>query len=514
MRHALRLVTALAGATLIASPAMADTLKEALRQAYYDNPTLEAARAQQRATDESVPIQRAAGLPSLNTTGAYTEFVQQGGNTFTAPGRQVTSNLSLGVPIYQGGAVKNGIRAAENRVEAGRADLRGTESSIFTQVVSAYMTVILQEALVALSENNVEVLRINLEATSDRFQIGNLTRTDVAQSESRLALARGDLRTARANLISAREDYIALVGEAPTNLEPPPPLPNLPDSPDQAVEIALENNPDLIAARERAQAAGFDIEVAGAGRLPTLEVVGGPGYTNYLGSLGSVPGAGTVADQDSLAIQAGVRFTVPFFQGGRVAAQQRQATAQAEAALEQVIATERSIIAQVRAAYSSWRAANAIISSSQAAVDAAALSLEGVRAENTVGNRTVLDILDAQQELLRAQVQLVTARRNAYVAGFSLLAAMGKAEARDLGLADEGVLYDPIENYDRVRDIIWDWQRDPDPVVSSTRTVDIPAPDGEVEDGEPLEEFDTEIIDYSDTAPPPLDSQPRGDQGD
>ena len=502
MRAAFRLATALAGAGLLASPAMADTLKEALTQAYYDNPTLEAARAQQRATDENVVIQRAAGLPSLDSTGGFTEFIQQGGNTFTAPGRQATANINLGVPLYQGGAVKNGIRAAENRVEAGRADLRGTESAIFTQVVSAYMNVILNEALVSLSANNVEVLAINLEATSDRFEIGDLTRTDVAQSESRLALARGDLRSARANLVSAREDYIALIGEAPTNLQPPPPLPGLPGSPDEAVDVALDNNPDLIAARERAEAAGFDIEVAGAGRLPRLEVVGGPGYTNYLGSLGTVPGAGTVADQDSLAIQAGLRFTLPFFQGGRVAAQQRQATAQAQAALEQVIATERDIIAQVRAAYSSWRAANAIIASSQAAVDAAALSLEGVRAENTVGNRTVLDILDAQQELLRAQVQLVTARRNAYVAGFSLLAAMGRAEARDLGLGEEGTLYDPIDNYDRVRDIIWDWQRDPDPMATSSRTVDIPAADGEVDDSQPLEEFDTEIIDYSDTAPP------------
>ena len=199
-------------------------------------------------------------------------------------------------------------------------------------------------------------------------------------------------------------------------------------------------------------------------------------------------------------------MTLPLFQGGRVAAQQRQATAQAEAALEQVIATERSVIAQTRAIYSSWRAANAIIASSQAAVDAAALSLEGVRAENTVGNRTILDILDAQQELLRAQVQLVTARRNAYVAGFNLLAIMGKAEARDLGLGDEGLLYDPVVNYDRVRGIIWDWQRDPEPEADRSRTVDIPPADGEVPDEDPRDEFGTEIIDYSDTAPPPLET--------
>ncbi|RJY09556.1 TolC family outer membrane protein [Aurantiacibacter aquimixticola] len=470
----------MAGACLFAAPASADTLKEALTRAYNDNPTLEAARAQLRATDENVPIQRSQGLPSVNASGRYSEFLVQNSTSFIAPERALSADIDLGVPIYQGGAVRNGILAAENRVEAGRADLRGTESAIFTQVVAAYMDVILNEALVSLSTNNVDVLAINLEATSDRFQIGDLTRTDVAQSESRLAIARGDLRSSQANLVAAREEYIALVGTPPTDLEPPPPLPGLPASPDEAVDVALANNPDLIAAKERAEAAGFDIEVAGSGRLPRVSLFTNGGYQNFLGTLGAIPGED--ADQTATSATAGVQLSVPIFQGGRVAAQQRQATAQAQAAYEQVIAVERSIIAQVRAAYSSWRAANAIIASSQAAVDAAALSLEGVRAENTVGNRTVLDILDAQQELLRAQVQLVTARRNAYVAGFSLLASMGRAEARDLGLGEEGVLYDPIDNYERVRGIIWDWQRDPAPVATSSRTVDIPAADGDIPD--------------------------------
>lgn len=468
----------LAGACLFAAPASAETLKEALARTYADNPSLAAARAQLRATDEGVVIQRSFSLPSLNASGQYSEFLQQNSTSFIAPERQVSASLDLGVPLYQGGSVRNGILAAENRVEAGRADLRGTESFIFTQVVAAYMNVILQESLVGLSANNVGVLEINLEATSDRFQIGDLTRTDVAQSESRLALARGDLRSVEANLVAARETYIALTGAAPGDLQPPPPLPGLPASPDEAVDIALEHNPDLIAARERAEAAGFDIRVAGADRLPTISAFTNGGYQNFLGTLGAAPGS--TADQTATSATAGVRLTVPLFQGGRVAAQQRQASAQAQAALEQIVATEREVISQVRAAFSSWRAANAIIASSEAAVDAASLSLEGVRAENTVGNRTVLDILDAQQELLRAQVQLVTARRNAYVAGFSLLAAMGRAEARDLGLESEGTLYDPVANYDRVQGIIWDWQRDPEPFAQSTRTVDIPAQDGDI----------------------------------
>jgi len=479
MRLRRPLTVLMAGACCVAVPASAETLKEALARAYNDNPTLAAARAQQRATDENVVIQRAQGLPSASASGTYSEFIVPNSTSFIAPARVLSAGVDLSVPLYQGGAVRNGLRAAENRVEAGRSDLRGTESAIFTQVVAAYMDVILNEALVGLASNNVDVLAVNLEATSDRFEIGDLTRTDVAQSESRLALARGDLRSSEANLIAAREDYIAVVGDFPTDLQAPPPLPGLPTGPDMAVDVALEHNPDLIAARDRVEAAGFDIEVAGAGRLPTLSAFANGGYQNFLGTLGSfVPG--TPADQTANSVTAGVQLAIPLFQGGRVAAQQRQATAQAQAALETAIATERSVIAQVRAAYSSWRAANAIIASSEAAVDAAALSLEGVRAENTVGNRTILEILNAQQELLRAQVQLVTARRNAYVAGFSLLAAMGKAEARDLGLGDAGVLYDPIDNYERVENIIWDWQRDPEPVGQSSRTVDIPAPDGEI----------------------------------
>ncbi|WP_048884577.1 TolC family outer membrane protein [Aurantiacibacter atlanticus] len=467
----------MAGACLIATPVSAETLKEALIRAYLDNPTLAAARARQRGTDETVVIERADALPSVSGSGSYSEFLYTSSDS-PGPARLLGADVTARLPIFSGGGVRNAIRAAETRVLAGRADLRGTESFLFTQVVAAYMNVILNEALVALSANNVSVLTTNLEATSDRFEIGDLTRTDVAQSQSRLAVAQGDLRSAQADLLAAREGYIAIVGAAPDNLQPPPPLPGLPASPDEAVDVALEHNPDLIAARERAEAAGYDIRVAGSGRYPRVELFTNGSYDDYLDSLPS--SSSIITANSASSATAGVQITVPIFQGGRTAALTRQAQAGASAALEDVIATERSVIADVRAAFSSWRAAIAIISSSETAVDAAELSLEGVRAENTVGNRTVLDILDAQRELLRAQVQLVTAQRNAYVAGFALLAAMGRTEARDLGLDEGGVLYDPIDNYNRVRGIVWDWQSDPDPVMQSSRTVDIAAPDGEI----------------------------------
>ncbi|WP_188645407.1 TolC family outer membrane protein [Tsuneonella deserti] len=473
----------LAGAGLAAcalpAPAAADTLRDALNGAYRTNPILQSARAQQRATDETVPLEKSAGRPNATGSVQYVEFVKQSSDSQFAPSRSLGASIDLGVPIYSGGAVKNSIKAAETRVEAGQADLRGTESSIFTQAVAAYMDVIRGEALVQLSANQVDVLTVNSQATSDRFEIGDLTRTDVAQSQARLAIAQGDLRSAQANLISAREDYIRVTGMAPDDLQPPPPLPGLPASAAEAVATALDNNPDLIAARERADASRYDIDVAGAGRLPKVSVFTGSDYSNYLGSLDG-PAPGVSVSQSGLGVQAGVQVSIPIFQGGRPAALQRQAQARSAAAQENVIAAERDVIAQVRSAYSSWQAANQIIDSTQVAIEAAALSLEGVRAESTVGNRTILDILDAEQELVAARAQLVTARRNAYVAGFSLLAAMGKAEARDLGLDDDGPLYDPQINYDRVKNKWWDWERDPDPVVQSTRTVDIPAPGADI----------------------------------
>ena len=478
------LLGAAMGLATMAAPANADTLREALAQAYVSNPSLEAARAQQRAVDEGIPIERSAGLPDVAATGSYTEFLE-GASQF-GPDRLFTGGLDLGVPLYSGGAVKNSIRAAKQRVTAGQADLRATESAIFTRVVAAYMDVLRNQAIVGLSTNQVDVLGVNLQATSDRFEIGDLTRTDVAQSQARLAVAQGDLEGARANLISARETYIQLVGEAPTNLEPPPPLPGLPESAEQAVQIALENNPDLIAAEERAEAAGYDIRVAGSGRLPRLSAFAGYDYQNTLSSLRSQVPGGSLPQSDTAA-QAGLSLRIPLFQGGRPAALERQAQARASAALEQVIAAERDVIAQVRAAYSSWLAANAIIESSQSAVDAAELSLEGVRAENSIGNRTILDVLNAEQELLSARVQLVTARRNAYVSGFSLLAAMGRAEARDLNLDTGGPLYDPQLNYERVQGKFFDWSRDPDPEPQATRTIDIAAPDASIVQDDAIE---------------------------
>jgi outer membrane protein len=468
-----------ATATALATPAAAETLRDALVAAYETNPNLTAAREGQKAIIEGVPLAKANGRPNATAQPTYFENIIQDGGASVSQARGFSMNGTVSAPIYAGGGIKNAVRAAENRVEAGFANLRGAESSIFSAVVGAYMDVIRDEAIVDLNRAQVGVLQINLEATRDRFEIGDLTRTDVAQSEARLAQAVSSMESARANLIRSKEIYIQLVGKQPENLEAPPPLPNLPETPDSAVKVSLDNNPDVIAARENREAAGFDRKAANASRLPTVSVFTQGTYSNALNSISSnIPGF--QADNSSLSAQAGVRATIPLYQGGQPAAQIRQAQARLGQAQELEIAAEREAIAQTRAAYASWRASLDVIASSERAVAANELSLEGTRAENSVGNRTILDILNAEQELLNSKVQLVTARRNAYVAGFSLLAAMGRAEARDLGL-ESGTLYDPVAEYEKVNDAWNDWSSQPDPATKATRTVDTPAQKAEIE---------------------------------
>ncbi len=470
----------LASATLLAvttSPAGAQTLREALAQAYTGNPTLTGQRANQRANDENVPIALAAGRPQADVSAQLTENVVLGVNQIAAPQRQLAGQAAASVPIYQGGLVRNAVRAADTRVDAGRLALRSTEANLFTEVVGAYMDVIRDEAIVGLNTQNVRVLDVNLRASRDRFQVGDLTRTDVAQSEARLALARAQLQSAEARLISSRENYVRLVGAPAGLLAQPPTLPNLPASPDTAVTIALGDNPALLAAQRSADATAFDIGVARAGRRPRVSAFASGNYFNFLGSVTAPTGFDIEGSGRSAAV--GLQFQLPLYQGGRPAAQVRQAQALRSQALDQVTETERAVISQVRSAFAIFRSSQQVIASAEVAVSANKLSLEGVRAENSVGTRTILDILNAEQELLNSQVTLVTARRDAYVAGFALLAAMGRAEARDLGL-DGGALYDPVANYDRVRGRFLDFGSDPEPEGVATSTAQTPAQGAEV----------------------------------
>ena len=456
------------GAVALLTGAMAnaaETLTEALVKTYAGNPTIMAQRAQLRSLDEGVAAARAAGRPQLSgTAGVNQDLFQTGGGA----GRNVSAGVDVSYPLFNGGRVRNSIRAADERVLAGRANLKATEGDVFTEAVGAYMDVIRDRSIVTLNQNQVRVLETNLQATRDRFEVGDLTRTDVAQSEARLALARSTLATAEGRLTGSEENYRRVIGELPDVLAPPPPLPQLPATADEAVEIALANNSDLVAIAAQARAAGRDVSVARADRLPTVSAVGTGDAINYLGTADRqfAPGSPNNVLQTGVGVQA----RIPIYQGGLVGARVRQAQALQSQLLERGVEVERLVVANTRAAFSSYQAAVEAIESNQVAVNANTLALEGTRAEQTVGTRNVLDVLNAEQELLNSQVALVSARRDAYVAGFALLNAMGKAEAEDLNL-DGGTLYDPLVHYNRTRRRSSDWSDDPTPAPVSTRTV-------------------------------------------
>ena len=451
---------------LAAGTASADTLREALVSTYNANPTLTGQRETLKSTDAGVAIARAAGRPQVSATvGVTRDLTRSGRFDVGSKGPFITGGVDLSYPLFQGGTVRNNVEAAKTRVEAGRATLRAVEGDVFTEAVAAYMDVIRDRAIVELNSNNVRVLETNLQATRDRFEIGDVTRTDVAQSEARLSLQRSELLDAQARLTTSEENYRRVIGKRPDALQPPPPLPPFPATADQAVQIALANNPDLMAVSRQAEAANYDVRSVRGTRLPTVSAVASGDYANTVsGDTQGIPRSGT-------ATSIGVQGRIPLYQGGLPAARIRQAQALEGETLERRIATERAVVANTRSAFATYKAATDAIASNQVAVSANELALEGARAENSVGTRTILEVLNAEQELLNAQVALVTARRDQYVAGFQLLNAMGQAEADDLGL-DGGPLYDPLGNYRRVAGDWNDWSGDPrhTPVATSTVT--------------------------------------------
>jgi outer membrane protein len=452
-------------AALMAGTASADTLREALMSTYETNPTLTGQREALKATDATVAIARAQGRPQISATvGLNKDLARQGILDTGGKGPILSVGADLSMPLFTGGRVNNSIKAAKTRVEAGRATLRGVEGDVFVDAVSAYMDVIRDRAIVELNQNNVKVLQTNLEATQDRFEIGDVTKTDVAQSQARLELGRANLATAQGQEAASEQEYRRVIGHEPGELAAPPPLPPLPATGEEAVRIALANNPNIEAVNRQAQAAGYDVNVARAQLLPTLSAGVSETYVNALnGTAGPAPNTGSQTT-------AGLNATIPIYQGGEPAARIRQAQAVQGQTLEQAIGTERQVVAEARSAFAAYKAAQEAIASQQTAVQANELALEGARAERSVGTRTVLDVLNAEQELLNSQVSLVSARRDAYVAGFRLLNAMGQAEAQDLGL-DGGPLYDPLGNYRRVAGDWNDWSSDPTPRPMATRTV-------------------------------------------
>jgi outer membrane protein len=445
-RHVRSLPVVLALA-LLPQAVTAQTLEEALVQTYMENPTIEAARANLRATDEGVPQALSNWRPTVALSGSYgkraldTTLASGATTDTTTTPRDI--ELSITQPVFRGFRTVAETSQARNLVAAGRASLIGTEQSVLLDTVTAYADVVRTSAVVRLRESNVRVIQRQLEATNDRFRVGELTRTDVAQAESRLARAKADLVGAQGDLEAARAQYRQSVGSDPGDLVQPPTPTALPPGEDAAKAQAEANNPRVVEAEFTERAARDSVELVFGQLLPSVSLTGAASRDRDV--------SGANVERDSLSVTANV--SVPLYQAGDVSSQVREAKQTASRRLSLLAEARRNAVQTATASWTDFTAARASIASFEAEVRAQEVAFDGVQQEANVGSRTVLDVLDAEQELLNARVNLVGARRNELVAAYELLASVGRLTAQDLRLPV--AYYDPTVNYDRVEDKIY-----------------------------------------------------------
>lgn len=442
---------------LLASAASAETLTDAVTLAYQTNPTIQQQRAVQRAADEGVVQAKTGFRPTVGLDGsisgsrtdlAHPRTTLVGGQVVT--GADVTKSassgatLSLSQPLYTGGQASARLSAAEADVLAGREDLRGVEQGVLANVITAYVDVRRGQESLRIAQENVSVLTRQLDESNARFEVGEITRTDVAQSQARLAAAKASLSSSQANLAVARANYAQIVGQNPTDLAPEPSLVELlPASVEQAFDAAEANNPTVQSARYSEQAASARVAQAKSAYLPTVSAGASLGY-----SANEVNGDYKQFGEYDRAISGSITARVPLFTGGLNASNVRAAKERENAARIAVEGAKRTVVQQVSAAWSTLLAARANLVSNEEQVRATKIAFEGVRQEQQVGLRTTLDVLNAQQELRAAELALVTARRDEYVASAGVLQAMGALDVTKLAPSVER--YDPKTSYDRV----------------------------------------------------------------
>ena len=428
--------------------ASAETLEEALAQAYTTNPTLNARRASLRAVDENVPQAVAGWRPTVRLSGALGRRnveTEQSGTTVVNESRNPGSAaVTVTQPIYQGGRTVAGTQRAEAQIQAERARLIASEQTVFLSVVTFYANMIRDTAVVQLRTNNEQRLGRQLEATRDRFRVGEVTRTDLAQAESRLSRSTADRILAEGNLAASRASYERFVGKAPEALVEPNLQVNLPANAGEAASVAANGNPNIIAAQFEEAAQRRRIRETQGELLPDLSIVADYTRTTEAGA----------RNQTNRGYGAQAQVTMPLYEAGSVTSRVRQAR---ETAIQRQIEIEdvrRQVTSDATSSYESLETANASLASLEQEIRAATIALEGVQQEANVGSRTVLDVLDSEQELLDAQVRQVTAKRDSVIATYQVLSAIGRLTAKDLGLQVQ--LYDYDANYQRVRNKWWD----------------------------------------------------------
>jgi outer membrane protein len=446
---------------VVAGPAMADTIESALVRAYQNNPQLNAQRASVRSTDENVPqalsgyrprvaITASAGTQYadvLNRTvvgGQAVETGVSGTNTPRSVGATVTQTL------FNGGQTGNRTRAAESQVSAAREGLRVLEQAVLLAAATIYMDYLRDSAIVEVQRSNTRVLEQTLKQTRDRFNVGEVTRTDVAQSEAQLAAGRTQLLTAESNLTTTRANFRRIIGNEPAQLAPGSPVDrHLPPSLAGSTNLALVENPNITAAMYGIDVSFLQVKVNEGALFPTVTLQGSV-QQSYDSTLTTVR---------SFGASAMAQLTVPVYQGGAeysLIRQSKESLAQQRLNLEQVRDQTRATVAQ---AWGQLIASKAQVQSAQAQVQASEIALNGVREEARVGQRTTLDVLNAQQALVNARVALVTAQHDRVVASYSVLSAVGRLSPQVLNLPT--TVYDPSVHYHQVRDS-WFGVRTPD----------------------------------------------------
>jgi outer membrane protein len=423
-------------------PAQAETLAQTLVSAYEHSGLLEQNRALLRAADESVAQAVSRLRPIINWS---TDITRTFGNTRTSGATRgvATTDFNLGISLdlllYDFGRTRLQVDAAKETVLATRQTLRSIEQLVLLRAVTAFMNVRRTAELVAVRQSNLRLLREELRAAQDRFEVGEVTRTDVALAEARLASARAGLAAAQGEAARAIEEFRAAVGRKPGNLQPPGALPRLSGDIDGAKAIAVRNHPDILKARHDVASAELTVSAAEAAMRPTLNL------STRLGSRDEL-GAGDFSRTGSV----GLVVTGPIYQGGLLSSAVRQAMAQRDALRGALHEVRHGVVQDVGNAYAILLAAQASRQAGLEQVRAARVAFRGIREEAQLGARTTLDVLDSEQELLDAQATAIAAEADLYIAAYTVLEAIGELTAEDLRLNVQ--TYDPEAYYNLVKD--------------------------------------------------------------
>ena len=433
----------LVGPAVLGGQARGQTLNEALAAAYANSPVLRAERAGLRATDEQVPQALSNWRPTIDVTGDIERSDTFGSNRSFGSKDQVRTPrgvaLNITQPVFRGLRTLAATRQAENTVKTARARLLSTEQDVLLDAATAYMDVVRDQAVLDLDIGNENVLRRQLEAARDRFEVGEVTRTDVSQAEARLAGATAERIGAEGDLVASRAVYRNVVGGAPRTLTAPAPLGGLPADRETALGLARDDHPDVVSAVFDERAALDRVKGVGGELLPTVSL-----------NAKVRRDFETIATKSQFEEQSiGATLTMPLYQSGAVYSRLREAKQTVGQERLEVTQARRDVVQGVTQAWQALQTARARIVSFTAQVRANGIALEGVKREAEVGARTVLDILDAEQELLGANVDLVGAQRDEVVAAFELKAAVGQLTARQLNLPVD--FYDPERHYREVR---------------------------------------------------------------